>query len=55
MRGGQLPENIVLAIGIIVEAIRRGNANTLDYNGLKSEHTDVGGAAVSHGVHGEGI
>jgi len=43
MLKNQLPQNILSAVEIIVEAIRRDKSKLLDYSRLKSEHLDVAG------------
>ncbi len=40
MLKNQLPQNILSAVEIIVEAIRRDKSKLLDYSRLKSEHLD---------------
>ena len=50
MRERRLPENVLVAVRIIAEAIRRIEPNTLDYKRLKSEHTVIDGAAVTSGT-----
>ncbi len=51
MRETPPPENIVLATGIIAEAIRRIKSNQLDCNALKSEHPIIRGMAATGESH----